>query len=104
MHKQLPILIGSRPIRPAGLLHRLAYASVFQLCLAAASPCLACAYESARPALKPAANVADRVLTGFVTDEKNEPLPGVTVVVKGTTAGATTDVAGKFQVSVPETG
>ncbi|GAA4381474.1 TonB-dependent receptor [Hymenobacter koreensis] len=36
--------------------------------------------------------------------DKSEALPGVTVVVKGTTIGATTDPDGKFTLSVPSTG
>ena len=41
-----------------------------------------------------------RVFTGMVTDTKGEPLPGVTVVVKGTTFGGATDVDGKFELSL----
>ncbi|WP_400192992.1 SusC/RagA family TonB-linked outer membrane protein [Hymenobacter sp. B81] len=33
--------------------------------------------------------------------DKSEPLPGVTVVVKGTTIGATTDPDGRFRLNVP---
>ena len=35
---------------------------------------------------------------GGVTDESGEPLPGVNVVVKGTTQGSITDVNGKYQI------
>ncbi|MBX0290399.1 TonB-dependent receptor [Hymenobacter sp. HSC-4F20] len=38
---------------------------------------------------------------GVVKSEKGEALPGVTVVVKGTTAGATTDADGRFALAVP---
>ena len=38
----------------------------------------------------------DRTVTGKVlAREDNTPIPGVTVVVKGTTTGTTTDVDGK---------
>lgn len=37
-------------------------------------------------------------LTGTVVDESNEPLPGATVVVKGTTNGTSTDFDGKFML------
>ena len=40
-------------------------------------------------------------LKGKVTDEKGSPLPGVSVVVKGTTVGVTTDIDGNFKLSVP---
>ncbi len=44
----------------------------------------------------------DIPVTGRVTDTKGEPLPGVTVLVKGTTTGASTDADGRFSISVPE--
>ncbi|KAB7733160.1 SusC/RagA family TonB-linked outer membrane protein [Rudanella paleaurantiibacter] len=45
---------------------------------------------------------AERIVTGTVTDEKGERLPGVTVVVKGLQRGATTNVEGQYRVSVPD--
>ena len=39
------------------------------------------------------------IVTGEVVDEKSEPLIGVTVMVKGTTIGASTDIDGKFSLS-----
>jgi TonB-linked SusC/RagA family outer membrane protein len=41
-------------------------------------------------------------VSGTVSDEKGEGLPGVGVVVKGTTVGTTTDVEGKFTLALPE--
>ena len=43
-----------------------------------------------------------RTVTGVVSDESSELLPGVNVVVKGTTTGAITDVNGKFTINVPQ--
>jgi TonB-linked SusC/RagA family outer membrane protein len=40
-------------------------------------------------------------VTGRITSDNGEGIPGVTVVVKGTTTGATTDVNGNYTVSVP---
>lgn len=40
-----------------------------------------------------------RSLTGTVTDENNEPLPGVTVLIKGTTNGTVTNFEGKYVIS-----
>lgn len=37
-------------------------------------------------------------ITGKVTDDYGEPLPGVNVVIKGTTTGVTTDLEGNFQL------
>ncbi|MCX6252725.1 MAG: SusC/RagA family TonB-linked outer membrane protein [Bacteroidetes bacterium] len=43
-----------------------------------------------------------RVITGTVTSsEDKSPIPGVTVVVKGTTIGTTTNIDGKYVLSVP---
>ncbi|HVN57762.1 MAG TPA: TonB-dependent receptor [Bacteroidales bacterium] len=39
-----------------------------------------------------------QTITGKVTDDKNAPLPGVSVQVKGTTKGAFTDVNGGFSI------
>ncbi len=42
-----------------------------------------------------------REISGKVTDSKGQTLPGVSVVVKGTTTGTITDNDGKFMLSVP---
>lgn len=43
---------------------------------------------------------AQQTVTGKVTDDTGEGLPGVTVLIKGTTDGATTDLDGNFRLSV----
>jgi TonB-linked SusC/RagA family outer membrane protein len=40
-------------------------------------------------------------ITGKVTDTSGEPLPGATVMVKGTTIGTITDVDGNFTLRIP---
>lgn len=46
-----------------------------------------------------------QTVTGKVTDASNgQPLPGVAVIVKGTTVGATTGVEGDYSVNVPANG
>lgn len=55
----------------------------------------------ARPVSK---TVADVQITGRVTSATNEGLPGVTVVVKGTTRGTTTGADGSFTLAAPEGG
>ncbi len=42
-----------------------------------------------------------RSVTGTVTDEEGEALPGVNVVIKGTTTGTITDVDGKYKLDIP---
>ena len=41
----------------------------------------------------------DRAVSGVVT-EGGEPLPGVTVLLKGTTKGTITDIDGKYQITI----
>lgn len=45
---------------------------------------------------------ADRSVTGIVTDERGEGLPGVSVVVKGLTRGAVTDASGTYRLTIPD--
>lgn len=39
-----------------------------------------------------------KTIEGKITDTKNVPLPGVSIVIKGTTFGAATDIDGKFKI------
>lgn len=48
--------------------------------------------------------LAQRTVTGRVTDDKGAPLPNVSVQVKGTATGTTTDAAGNYSISVPANG
>lgn len=48
---------------------------------------------------------AQQVITGTVVNKGNgQPLPGVTIVVKGTNNGTTTDFAGNFNINSPADG
>jgi len=42
------------------------------------------------------------IIRGRVTNEKNEPLPYATLLVKGTTEGTTTNAAGEYQLELPD--
>ena len=42
-----------------------------------------------------------RKITGKVVDEKGNPLPGVTVIIKGTSLGTVTSVEGEFTITLP---
>ena len=44
----------------------------------------------------------DLDISGKVTDENGQGLPGATILMKGTTNGTTTDQSGDYQLSVPE--
>src|SRR5689334_7525656 len=41
-------------------------------------------------------------ITGKITNTRGEPLSGVSVIIKGRNAGATTDIAGNFSIDVKE--
>jgi TonB-linked SusC/RagA family outer membrane protein len=55
-----------------------------------------------RPTSSAAAAPQNVPVSGRVTDAKGEALPGVTVLVKGTTTGTSTGADGSFSLSVPE--
>jgi len=49
-----------------------------------------------------ASTVQDVTVSGTVKDEKGNPIPGVSVRLKGTVTGTQTDVSGNFRLSVPD--
>ncbi|WP_343850444.1 TonB-dependent receptor [Algoriphagus jejuensis] len=44
----------------------------------------------------------DKSISGKVLDENNQPLPGATVLVEGTTLGTVTDIEGNYTLTVPD--
>ena len=54
--------------------------------------------------IRPEAMRADVIVKGQVTDAKGLPLPGVSVKLKNTPVATSTDVAGRFNLKVPENG
>ncbi|SDD48035.1 TonB-linked outer membrane protein, SusC/RagA family [Dyadobacter soli] len=64
-------------------------------------PAIAFPESQARTVVKNSRPNVDKTVTGQVLDKAdNSPIPGVTVVVKGSTNGTTTDAEGKFQILV----
>src|SRR5690606_3610703 len=57
--------------------------------------------KSVSPALLTPVMV-DVTVSGTVSDQKGEPLPGVTVSVLGTSIGTATDLDGRYAITVPE--
>lgn len=48
---------------------------------------------------------SQKIITGTVTSfDGKEPIPGVTVLINGTTIGTATDIDGKYSLEVPESG
>ncbi|WP_426492685.1 SusC/RagA family TonB-linked outer membrane protein [Hymenobacter sp. 102] len=77
--------------------HLLLYGALAPLpaALAVAAPGSAAALPTREPA-------PEVTVTGTVTDNNGQPLPGATVVVKGTATGASTDADGKFSLRLPD--
>lgn len=46
----------------------------------------------------------NRSITGKITDESGDPVPGTTVLVKGTTIGTAADLDGNYSISTPQSG
>ncbi len=51
-------------------------------------------------ALLPASNQQQRSVSGKVTDSSGNPIPGVSIIVKGTTIGTITDNNGNYSISI----
>lgn len=59
--------------------------------------------EQPEPLLREAQQAQDaRKVTGQVKTKDGEPLPGVTVLIKGTTIGVATDIDGNYAITLPE--
>ena len=54
-----------------------------------------------RPGDVPLPQAGQRKISGKVTDQTGAGIPGISVVVKGTTVGITTDIDGKYNLSIP---
>jgi TonB-linked SusC/RagA family outer membrane protein len=46
-------------------------------------------------------SIAQRTITGVVTDPNSEPMVGASIIVKGTTKGTVTDIDGKYSLEIP---
>lgn len=46
--------------------------------------------------------IAEQSITGTITDEKGQVLPGVSVLVKNTNRGTATDSKGQYKIAVPD--
>ncbi len=44
----------------------------------------------------------DITITGVVTDENGEPLPGASILLEGSTTGTVTDIDGNYSLTVPD--
>lgn len=88
-------------VHPFSRLPRLLKSSLTPLLLAVGTTVLASPNGLLRPQ-RPITAVADQPISGKITDEKGEALPGVSIAVKGTTRGTTTDANGEYKLVVPD--
>ncbi len=51
--------------------------------------------------ISPVSVVQQATIKGTITDSKGQPLPGVNVLVKGTTVGVISDIDGKYVINIP---
>jgi TonB-linked SusC/RagA family outer membrane protein len=68
-----------------------------------------CSYAESKPLLIKTGHanvvtVINKTVTGKVTDENGSGLPGVSILLKGTTTGTVSDSEGSFSLSVPDAG
>ncbi|MCY7352222.1 MAG: TonB-dependent receptor [Cytophagaceae bacterium] len=88
---QSPLLLAQNPPRPGQPPHLLAALALTPVPVG----------KKAELKHQTIAYQADRLLPGRVADEKGEPLPGVSILLKGTSRGVVTDGKGLFQLNVP---
>ncbi|MEP7144292.1 MAG: carboxypeptidase-like regulatory domain-containing protein, partial [Ferruginibacter sp.] len=68
-------------------------------------PAIVCLFSFSVSAKIPLHSVVDKIITGKVTEaQSGAPLEAVTVLLKGTTTGTSTDAQGAFRLSVPDAG
>ena len=63
---------------------------------------LTCVFEEDMVMLRERQQVSELVVKGLVTDTKKQPLPGVTVMIKGTSLGTVTDAEGHYVLTIPQ--
>lgn len=49
-------------------------------------------------------NAQDITVSGVITGQNNQPLSGITISVKGTSRGTSTDAQGRYSITAPSTG
>lgn len=68
----------------------------------ATAPALAKRSSAPQARMQTEAKVGEKIITGQVLEENGLGIPGVSVIVKGTSLGVSTDSQGKFTLTLPE--
>ena len=63
---------------------------------------MSCVFALALVLLSTGLYAQSKTVNGQVTDQNSNPIPGVNIIVKGTTNGTSTDADGKYSISVPD--
>jgi TonB-linked SusC/RagA family outer membrane protein len=58
-------------------------------------------FSSTKQKNEPNAMLQVTEVTGVVTDNEGQPLPGVSILIKGTTVGAVSDLNGNYRLEIP---
>ena len=61
-------------------------------------------YHTAPPRYDLIRNNLSNTVSGIVTDNTGDPLPGVSVMIKGTSIGTTTNIDGRYSLAIPSGG
>lgn len=59
-------------------------------------------FHKSLPGLRATVGIDKKITGRVLAKDDNTPIPGVTVVVKNTTIGTTTDIDGKYEISMPD--
>lgn len=71
------------------------------ICILSPLPTMAEAMASPKAEIQTDASTKRQVVTGVVTDDSDDPIPGVIVAIKDTKEIVTTDLEGKFKITLP---
>lgn len=91
--------------KPKWLLRSSILFSIGTAVLGAASPLQIQAHVVAQPSADVSGNEMRQIqVKGIITDEQGLPLPGASVIVKGSASGTQTNADGAYSIDVPNTG
>ena len=102
LEQTLENLLGSQGLRFQKIKENLFVISAAQPAKSTMSAPLANPATGRPDVVAQAPEVVVKRITGQITDENNQGLPGVNVIEKGTNTGATTDANGVYQINVSD--
>ena len=91
-------------IQPGSVLRMTAFGLAISLCCTSPTQATTLSNGMApkRAAFANDQNAVDRVITGRVVDETSSALPGVSIVLKGSSRGTVTDADGRYKLDIPD--